>query len=461
MNETEIRTGLELPCYNHEEDAPDGVPAGEPCTAAGGPCRQRLVDAFNGNEEQADELLERLTEQTFLELSARADLATVPLAKSWLDLSDWARDRAMPPQPQPEIVYNVHGMALLYRGRVNRIFGPSGDGKTWVAAVAAVEVLGAGGRVAWIDLDKMGPESARRLLLLGVDWEAFGDPDHLRLYTPDDSEELAEVVADVTGWSPDLVVLDSLGELLPMVAPGDVSNSPDATTRAWNKYIQPLAGVENIGPAVFLIDHTSKGAGLTSGSTGTTAKHRPLRGVSIRLAKIKGHDLAPGHGGKVRLLLDKDTSGTVRAYAQACGAKRFPKDNDNGLLEIGALELTPVGNDPQAYGSLEWVIYAPLPADIEITNDNDDHGYDGEIKTGNPVTAYVRDHPAADAGELDFRVKGGHNKISELLRVALYETGELRTEECPGVKVGCSWCEARKVKPYKGRKHLFVVGDDD
>jgi hypothetical protein len=78
-------------------------------------------------------------------------------------------------------------------------------------------VLNDGGTATIIDLDHNGaPALIGNLIKLGVDPEILQDPRRLRLSEPGDRLDLVEVVQDQVVVKPDVVILDSLGEILPL-----------------------------------------------------------------------------------------------------------------------------------------------------------------------------------------------------------------------------------------------------
>lgn len=282
-------------------------------------------------------------------LGVRPEVAEVvgdPDAPLYVDLSPLASGGRLPEPPTPDYLHRSDGAPLLYRGRVNRLFGDPESGKTWVLLAAAGSVLAEGGRVAHVDVDHMGAALlVGRLGLLGVPLPVLGDPGRFRLYEPADAEALRAVTADVAGWSPDLVGVDSLGEVLPML--GLSSNSPDDYTEAHRAVIQPLA---DAGACVVVIDHLAKSSdSRRQGPGGTLAKGRPVRGLSLRVRRVR--DYVPGKGGASVLSVDKDTPGGVRAVCPP---------GSGGEAPAGVFRLAPNGE------GLSWAIDPPMPGDAAL-----------------------------------------------------------------------------------------------
>ena len=268
------------------------------------------------------------------------------------DLS-WILGGQPPVIPPPTICRRTDGTALFYPGKVNGIFGDPEAAKTWLAQVAAVEALHAGGTFAMIDVDHNGPDhTAARLLLLGARLEHVADPDRFRYYEPDDPDELRAAVNDICAWAPTVVCIDSLGELFPML--GVNTNDGDEMTTAMRLVCTRPA---QAGSCVITIDHLPKGADAraTGYAIGSIAKKRMIRGAYLR-AEARQQP-APGKVGRITLRIEKDTAGELRktsggGYAGTftlnstqphvttwtIGADETPKNDDGTFRPTGLME---------------------------------------------------------------------------------------------------------------------------
>ena len=69
----------------------------------------------------------------------------------------WPRDLrrvlAGEQKPPPDLLMRSDGRGVFYRGRVNSVFGVSGDGKTKLVLAAAVEEIRAGRSVLFVDFE--------------------------------------------------------------------------------------------------------------------------------------------------------------------------------------------------------------------------------------------------------------------------------------------------------------------
>lgn len=256
----------------------------------------------------------------------------------------------IPPAPEPVLLHREDGHALFYSGKVNVLFGDPECGKTWIALAAAVEALDSGRRVAIIDLDHNGAdELLTRLLILGAKPATLSDPNVFRLSEPDDGEHLAQIIHALREWRPAVAVIDSVGELLPLL--GLSSNSPDDYTIAHRR---TLTSLSNAGAAVIVIDHLPKSDDARSrGQTGTMAKRRAVNGVSLRVTLAES--FAPGRGGAASMVVEKDRPGGVRAYCPA--GKNQP---------AGRFVMTTYGD-----GTTSWKVTAPAIVDPRSASDRD------------------------------------------------------------------------------------------
>jgi len=216
-------------------------------------------------------------------------------------------DGGIPEPPVPEVCKRTDGIGLFYRGQYNVVFGDPESGKTLLCDYATVEELRAGGKVLRLDLDHNGPEATvNRQLTFGADESALRDPDRFLYVQPVDRAQAIAVVADMADWKPTLVIVDSVGELLPLFGAG--SNSADEFTDVHSRVIKPLTLT---GAAVVGVDHLAKGADSRAfGPTGTAAKKRAIGGTSIRV-KVDSA-FTPDKGGSAFLTIHKDRHGGLR-----------------------------------------------------------------------------------------------------------------------------------------------------
>lgn len=226
----------------------------------------------------------------------------------------WVLDGTPPDVPAPVYGRRDDDTRLFYAGRVNGVYGDPETAKTWLAMMCACEAFEADQSVAYIDVDHNGQQlTVEKLLLLGARPDHIGDPARFRYYEPDDGHELRAAIAEATIWSPAIAVLDSMGEMLPMLGVKSVDN--DEITVALRAIANPLA---NTGACAIYIDHLPKNkeARESGYAIGGTAKKRAIDGSYIH-AEVRSAP-APGDLGKIHLRIEKDRPGRLR---QACNGK--------------------------------------------------------------------------------------------------------------------------------------------
>lgn len=248
------------------------------------------------------------------------------------DLS-WILSGQAPEVPPPLWCRRSDGHALFYAAKVNGIFGDPECGKTWLAQTAIVEALTGGGTAAMIDVDHNGPDhTAARLLLLGAHINHLADPDRFRYYEPEDAEQLHACVTDITNRHPDIVLIDSLGEIFPML--GTNTNDGDEITTAMRQVCTRPAVA---GSCVITIDHLPKSAEArqTGYAIGSIAKKRMIRGAYIR-AEARQQPV-PGQVGRITLRIEKDTAGELRKSSGGGYAGTFVLDSTQPHMTTWAI----------------------------------------------------------------------------------------------------------------------------
>lgn len=219
-----------------------------------------------------------------------------------------------PGSPEAEIGHRTDGAKLFYRSAVNVLVGAPESGKTLLALATIADELFNGGTAVVIDVDHNGPEAtASRLRSFGVPEATLVDPARFRYASPGDSAEALELVAEVARWQPDVVLFDSVGEVMAMF--GASSNVDTEYTAVHRQAFLPLA---TAGACVILIDHLPKSNHTAEyGAAGTTAKKRTIDGALYRVT-LKTQ-FVPGQGGRATMSLLKDRHGSVRRRSISSG----------------------------------------------------------------------------------------------------------------------------------------------
>ena len=182
-----------------------------------------------------------------------------------------------------------------------------------------------------------------RFLDMAVEEDLLRDPALFRYVEPEDKRHLVSVVADLTRWRPAVVVLDSIGELLPLMNLS--SNSPDDFTIAHTAVLKPCA---KAGAAVIAVDHLPKGVeNKANGPTGTAAKRRAVGGVAIRV--VVEEQFTPGAGGSAYLTINKDRHGGLRQH----------RPPNPGREQVAGLFRIEHGTE-----DILWSIAGPKPGEV-------------------------------------------------------------------------------------------------
>lgn len=298
---------------------------------------------------------------------------TEPQDTLFADLS-WLLSGERPVRPAPSLLRRIDGRHLMYRGAVNGLFGDPEVGKSWVALATIIEELEAGHPAWYIDIDHNGLHAMiDRLLALGAKPRDLADPARFRYFEPDDSNDIDRIVESAREVAAGTVVVDSLGELIPML--GGSSKDNDEITAILRRACQPFADIDW---CVITIDHLPKNSESRSNgfAIGGMTKKRVIRG-SYLLCERVGDPLAPGRIGKVKLSIAKDTSGGLREHAEG---------KDIGIFVLDS-------TDKQSH----WRIEVPKPQALVEAN--------READLDRKVAAFIRDHDGCSARTLRAGIK--------------------------------------------------------
>ncbi|RAZ34815.1 AAA family ATPase [Microbacterium sp. SMR1] len=221
------------------------------------------------------------------------------------------------------------GVRLAYSGAVNGLVGPPESGKTLVAIAQACDALKDGARVLHVDADHNGAEAtlSHYLAADGIEESVLADRNRFRYVDVRSADHLRRIVAAADEWRPTFVVVDSVGEMVPLM--GGESNSNDDYRRIHREILSPLA---NLGAAVLVIDHVTKEEGRGGYAIGAGAKKAAIDGSYLAVATME--PFAPGQGGVAALTILKDRHGGLRAVSPAAKsptAAVFRLDSRSGV----------------------------------------------------------------------------------------------------------------------------------
>jgi len=195
---------------------------------------------------------------------------------------------------------------MLYERAINGVHGDSGSGKGWLVCHTIARQARRGYSSILIDLEDVAVSITSRLLELGMTHEEIID--HLIYIRPQTSPTpavVAELVELIKARDVRLVVIDSLGEAF---AIDGVDENQDKEVGPWYRRVaRPLA---DAGPAVWLIDHSTKANDNPLHPSGSKRKRAAITGASYYVESLQA--FVKGQGGRLRLTCAKDRHGNFR-----------------------------------------------------------------------------------------------------------------------------------------------------
>jgi hypothetical protein len=222
-------------------------------------------------------------------------------ALSWADYDD----TYVP--PVPSLLDLGWEVPLLYQGtpddpRSNMLFGLPGCGKTWLAAIAAVQRANAGERVWYVDYENSRPSLVARLKAVGLTREATRLITYTRAAVEPPADTHARLAAAASGRY-GLVVIDGMNGALNSL--GFDENSTGDVTKWYQRFV-------SVVPTVLILDHTAKSPDGFARRTaiGSQAKEAALSGVAWSMEKLQAFGTNGGRG-LVKLVLGKDRPGGI------------------------------------------------------------------------------------------------------------------------------------------------------
>ena len=298
------------------------------------------------------------------------------------------------------ILKRTDGQGLLYPGKVHSFYGESESGKSWLAQIAAAEVLKSYKKVVYIDFESDAIDIAKRLKILGVTKpEAV---QYFRYIRPERRNLL-----DDPAWlslleegSATLIVIDGVTESLTMWDGATKEN--DDITKWMREFPRALA---KSGAAVVLVDHITKNA-ETRGrfAIGGQAKLATIDGAAYLIEPIR--NLAPGGAGALTVRVTKDRPGAVRRNSGIW--RKSDRTQEAAIIEIDSTGAV-----------MKYVICVPMSED-EVMEDQ-------EFKMEKAIATFIATHPGCTKGEVTKGVKGGDHAIYERLETML-STGSIADE---------------------------------
>lgn len=325
----------------------------------------------------AEEIGEAGAEEDAIPEDSREDLDPLdarPSSWSPVDLEPYLTGKLT--VPDPEVCRRNDGACLMYRGRVNMLFGSSESAKSWIAMAICLQEIEAGGRALYLDFEDEPVQTLNRLRLLGA-----GDDDLRAQFSyirpegpladmqrnkwgkdqPTKSGEFAQDQFDMALQSldPDIIVADGMTALYGLHGlDANDAVSTDVIT-SWLKRL-----TRNGRSTVIIIDHQAKSAEKGSMPIGSQHKVAMVQGTLLQVWPIK--QPMPGDVGEMELVVLKDRPGQVRAHSQKTGGRGKAQvagvvTLDSRIEGRSSLVITPPRRTPTGGGTLN--------ADGEDVND--------------------------------------------------------------------------------------------
>lgn len=279
--------------------------------------------------------------------------------------------------PDPEVCRRNDGVCLMYRGRVNMLFGSSESAKSWIAMSICLQEIEAGGRALYLDFEDEPVQTLNRLRLLGAaDDDLRAQFSYIRPEGPladmqrnkwgkDQPTRAGEFAQDhfdmaLQSLDPDIIVADGMTALYGLHGlDANDAVSTDVIT-SWLKRL-----TRNGRSTVIIIDHQAKSAEKGSMPIGSQHKVAMVQGTLLQVWPIR--QPMPGDVGEMELVVLKDRPGQVRAHSQKTGGRG--KAQVAGVVTLdsrtegrSSLVITPPRRTPSGGGGV-------LNADGEDVND--------------------------------------------------------------------------------------------
>lgn len=244
----------------------------------------------------------------------------------------WPRDLAAvingdDPEPHPSYLTRQDGHNLFYPAKVNGLIGESESGKTWVALHAVQQTISTGNTCLYLDFEDTAAGIINRLRLMGATNKHL---QHLIYIGPDENlheQASRDLAHTLQTYNPDLIILDGFNAAMTMLGL-DLNSNTDATKFSQD-LLKPLA---RTGACVAYVDHVPKNKDARGkGGIGAQAKRAMTTGAAITVEIIEPFGV--GMTGRLRLLVDKDRPGHVRAaslYAKEAGTAIL-QSTQNGM----------------------------------------------------------------------------------------------------------------------------------
>ncbi len=299
--------------------------------------------------------------------------------------------------PEPTIGFREDKAPLFYAGEINRVFGKSESGKTWLTLLCGLQHLQAGGHFVFCDYENGPAGVIPRLLNLGAPRELLTSGRFRYLDLRDTMLTADMRTAIVKAHTNAVVVIDSVAGLITSNAKS--SNYVDDVEALLTR---DMAVLTRAGCSLIFIDHESDRGENGGRSSGSHRKRDLISGVSFRVEPSTPFQKWSAQGapdGRSRVYVDKDRHGSVRA-----ASVRVAGDRDH----FGDLALRPYQD-----GSVSCKLWWPEVLAPE-TEKTPEHYARVLIDAGFPE-GHGRDRLKTFIAERELKIRGQNAFLNEVL----------------------------------------------
>lgn len=226
---------------------------------------------------------------------------------SWVPVDLGPAVRGEVVKAEPSLLRREDGRALFYERAVNGVWSDSGEGKSMVAAAIVAQEITAGRHAVWVDFEDDETTIVERLVdIFGVDGAVIVERLHyLRPASPFGGRAVQVVAELVVTHDVALVVIDSQGEAFALEG---IVEDRDLEVGTWLRRVART--LADLGPAIVIIDHSTKAKDNPLFPSGSKRKRAALTGAGYFLEAPT--PLTREHGGRLRLTCAKDRHGHWR-----------------------------------------------------------------------------------------------------------------------------------------------------
>lgn len=232
-------------------------------------------------------------------------------------------------EEKPSVLAREDGACLLYRGRLNTLFAPPEQLKSWLALGAARQELLAGNDVVYIDFEDSARGVVERLRDLGVEDQLIVDK--FVYIQPAESVEAGRPELEAAlARNPTLVVIDGVTESMTLEG---LSLNDNAEVAEFFARLPRWMAHRPDGPAVLMLDHVVKSReGRGNYALGAQSKLAGIDGAAYTVTMTM--PFGRGRIGHGNLCLTKDRLGWIDAEGKIRLVANIEAESYEGAVAI-------------------------------------------------------------------------------------------------------------------------------